>query len=68
MKASKKILQYGFNEKLFDNYYQIYQKIRNNELVRERINKEEIEKLISILKIYLKEIENETKKKIKKRN
>lgn len=61
----RKILHYGLEEKLFDYHYQIYQKIKNNEEVKEKINKNEIKKLIIIIKIYLKEIENETKKKLK---
>jgi len=66
--VKKKMFGYGFKEKLFDKYHQIYRETRNNELVKEEIKKEDIKKLIRIIKIYLKEVQDETKKKIKKGN
>lgn len=66
--VKKKLLNYGLNEKVFENYYKIYQKIRNNEVVEEKIDKKEIERLIKIIKNYCIEIENETKKKTRKRD
>lgn len=66
--VKKKLLKYGLSERLFDCYYQIYQKIRANETVKEKVNKEEIEKLIDIIKRYSKTLENETKKEARKRN
>ena len=64
----KRIQGYGLDSKLFENYYTIYQKIRNNEKTREIIEKKEIEMFIEIIKKYSKTLENETKKKSKKRN
>lgn len=65
--VKKKLLGYGLNEGVFNNYYQIYQRIRDNGEAKEKINKEEIEKLIKIIKKYSKAMENETKKEARKR-
>jgi len=64
--VKKKLLKYGLNEKVFNDYYQIYQRIRDDKEVKEKIDKEEIERLIRIIKKYCKEIGNETKKEIRK--
>ena len=66
--VKNRLLQYDLDEKLFDYYYQIYQKVKNNEEIKENISRDNIERLMGIIKIYLKEVENETEKKAKKRS
>lgn len=53
----------GLKEDEIERYFEIYKKIRNDEEVREKIGEEEILKLVDILKIYLKKVENEAGKK-----
>ena len=62
------LLNYGLDKERIDNYFEIYRKVRQNEEVREKIKKEEILKLISILRKSLERVKNETKKKIGKRH
>lgn len=63
-KAVKKVLlDYGLDESIYKRYYEIYQEIRENREVEEKIKKEEILKLIEIVKKYLHKVENEAKKK-----
>jgi len=58
----------GLDEKKYNSYYQIYQKVRDGGEVEGRINKEEITNFISIIKKYALELENESKKAFRKRN
>jgi len=58
----------GIDEKKYEKYYGIYQKIRDDEEIQGRIDKEEIEYFISIIKKYALELENESKKKTGKRD
>jgi predicted nucleotidyltransferase len=51
-----------------DKFYNIYREIRDEDKSSIKTNKDEIIKLIKILKDYSKKIENETKKEIEKRN
>lgn len=68
-KAVKKVLlDYGLTEKEFGKFYNIYQRIRKDKEVDEKINKEEILELIEIVKRYSKKLENETKKEAGKGN
>lgn len=66
--AVKNLLLRNFNEKEVSKFLSIYREIRDNEETKEKISKEEILNLISFLKKYSKEVENETEKKITKRN
>lgn len=62
------LINYGLNKDEIYKFYDIYRKVRDNRDVDSIIKKEEILKLINITKDYLIRIENETKKKIRKRN
>lgn len=53
----------NFSDVEIERFFEIYRKIRNDEKVKGKIEKEEILKLICLLKGYLKEVENEAKKK-----
>jgi len=61
--VKKKLSKYGLSGKNFDGYYKIYQRIRDDEAAEGKINKEEIENLIGIIKKYEGDMENEAKKK-----
>lgn len=74
-KAIKRILlDYGLNEKEYERFYSIYRKIREDKEVEEKIDKQEILRLMKILINYYKKLEEEVqkygkkKKKIRKRN
>ena len=60
------LLNHGLSEERYDKFYSIYQNIRDNRYIKDVITKEDVLELIEILKNYLRKIENETKKKIKK--
>lgn len=62
------LLNYGLSNRKINKFYSIYRKVRESQKINEKINKEEILELISVVKDYSKRIENETKKKIKKRH
>ncbi|MBI2448788.1 nucleotidyltransferase domain-containing protein [Candidatus Pacearchaeota archaeon] len=64
----KILLNNGLSKRIYNKFYFIYNKIRNNEEPKDKINKNEILILIKIIKKYLGKIENETEKKIRKRN
>jgi len=61
--VKKTLLEHGLNEEIYEKYYSIYQKIRDNQDVEEKVTKEEILNLIKIIKKSLKKIKNETNKK-----
>ncbi|MCX6746693.1 MAG: DUF2080 family transposase-associated protein [Candidatus Pacearchaeota archaeon] len=62
------LIKKGLDEKKYNNYYEIYQKVRDGEEVEGNINKEEIMNFISLIKKYALELENESKKAVRKRN
>ena len=66
--VKKILLNRGFSEEDYEKFYYVYQSLRDGEEVKERINKGDVVELIEALKKYLKNIENETKKKIRKRS
>ena len=69
--VEKVLLNYGLKKEKIDWFFEIYRKIRDNEKIDvqdARIKKEDIFVLIKIVEDYLKKIEDETKKKIGKRN
>jgi len=62
------LLKYGLRKEKIDEFYKIYRDVRENEISKIKVNKDEILELIKITKDYFKRVEDETKKKIKKRN
>jgi predicted nucleotidyltransferase len=62
------LIKKGLDEKKYNNYYEIYQKVRDGEEVEGKINKEEIMKFINLINKYVLELENESKKAFRKRN
>ncbi|MEK6926581.1 MAG: DUF2080 family transposase-associated protein [Nanoarchaeota archaeon] len=64
----KLFLNSGLNEPEIEKFFHVYRVVRNEENSSIKITKEEVLGLLSILKNYLKKLENETKKKIGKRN
>lgn len=53
----------GLNKEDIKKYVEIYREVRDNKAMKDKVSKEEILKLISILKNYSEKLENETKKK-----
>jgi hypothetical protein len=66
--VKKLLIGYGLGNRETDKFSCIYRAIRNDEKLIAKIDKTEILNLLRILKDYSFKIENETKKKIKKRN
>lgn len=64
----KELVRRGLDEKKYDSYYEVYRKVRDDEEVEGKINKEEIKYLINIIRKYSLELENETKKAARKGN
>jgi predicted nucleotidyltransferase len=64
----KELSKRGLDEKKYSKYYEIYQRVRDEEEVEGKINKEEIMNFINIIKKYELELENESKKASGKRN
>lgn len=68
------LLKYQIQKNEIEKFISIYRKVRDNksdlekDLSYQKITKEEIQKLLFILEDYMKKLENETKKKIGKRN
>ena len=58
----------GLDNRLIHKFFQMYRKIREGEEYKTKVDKKEIIQLIDILKQYSKKIEDETKKKIGKRD
>ncbi|MDP1695926.1 MAG: nucleotidyltransferase domain-containing protein [archaeon] len=58
----------GLDRRKYEEYYNIYRKVRDDEEVEGKIDKSDITQFINIIKKYASELENESKKKIKKRN
>jgi len=65
---AKLLSQYKLSKNQIEKFINIYRLVRDNKEPKEKISKEEISKLIGILKDYSDKLENETKKKIRKRN
>jgi len=63
-----KLSSYGLSKKEIDKFIDIYRIVRDGFEYGSKVNKEEVFKLLDITNNYLREIENETKKKIRKRN
>ena len=57
-----------FSSSEINKFFKIYREVRENNESKEKISKEEILKLLNFLKEYSHKIENESKKKTKKRN
>jgi predicted nucleotidyltransferase len=57
------MIKRGLNEKLYEKYYSIYQRARDEEEIEGRIDKEEMINFISIIKKYMSELENDVKRK-----
>ncbi|MEK6871545.1 MAG: nucleotidyltransferase domain-containing protein [Nanoarchaeota archaeon] len=66
--VKKRLEEYGLEGRLISTFFEIYRKIREEEQVKIKVNKEEITRLINILKQYSKKIEHETAKKTRKGN
>lgn len=62
------LVKRGLDEKKYLDYYEIYRRVRSGEEVDGRIDKEEILFFINLIRQYAKELENETRKKIRERN
>lgn len=62
------LLKNNLDKEEIEKYIEVYRNIRDNKKLDIIITKEEISKLISILKSYSKKLEDETEKKIGKRN
>jgi len=58
----------GLPERKYDEYCSIYRKVRENQELKGKIKKQEIEFFMKIIQKYCLDLENETKKEIKKRN
>lgn len=66
--VEKMLLKNGFVKNEIEKYFKIYREIRESGETKQKINREEILKLLNFSKIYSERQENESKKKIKKRN
>jgi len=66
--VEKLLMNYGLSQDKIYRSYDIYRRIRDDREVTTKITKENVLELIKIVKDYSKKLENETKKKIKKRN
>ena len=64
----KRLFEYGFGKEDIDIFFHVYREIREDKEPKTKIKKEKILKLLDFVKKYLRRIENETKKKIRKRN
>jgi len=62
------MIKRGLDSKKYEEYYEVYRKVRDEEEVAGKINKEDIEYFISIVKRYTSELENESKKAARKRH
>ncbi|MDO8623323.1 MAG: DUF2080 family transposase-associated protein [archaeon] len=62
------LVKRGLDKRKYDEYYEIYRRVRDGEEVEGKINKEEIMNFISIIKKYALELENESKKAARKGN
>ena len=57
------MIKRGLNERLYEKYYSIYQRARDEEEIEGRIDKEEMINFISIIKKYMSELEYDVKRK-----
>lgn len=57
------MIKRGLSGKAYEKYYDIYRRVRDGEEVEGRIDKEEIIKLINIIRKYASELENDVKRK-----
>ena len=62
------LLEYGLKRKQVQKFFNIYRLVRDDQKITIKITKEEVLRLTSILKNYSSKLENETQKKIRKRN
>lgn len=62
------MIKRGLDKKTYEGYYAIYRKVRDDEIVSGKIDKEKIMHFIGIIKKYASELENESKKKTGKGN
>ncbi len=67
-RVERVLISYGLGKDKIRKFYRIYRLVRENKKVSEDISKKEVLELVNIVKNYSKKLENETKKKIKKRN
>jgi predicted nucleotidyltransferase len=67
-KLQQELAKRGLSEKKYNEYYDIYRRVRDDEEVEGKINKDEIILFIDIIKKYALELENESKKAAGKRN
>ncbi|MEN9626400.1 MAG: hypothetical protein RL557_728 [archaeon] len=65
--VENKLIEQGLKKELIDDFLFIYRAVRENEELHINIKKDNITQLISIIKNYSKELEDEAKKKIRKR-
>jgi predicted nucleotidyltransferase len=56
----------GLDKKIYDEYYDVYRKVRDDEEVEGKIDKGEIIQFINLIKRYASELESEAKKKARK--
>jgi len=68
LELKTEMVKRGIDEKTYERYYEIYRRIRDDEKVEGKIDKEEILRFISIIKKYTSQLENESKKAARKRN
>jgi len=59
----EELLKRGLDNKKYEDYLAVYRRVRGGEEVESKIEKKEIEYFIRIIKKYLKELENEARKK-----
>ena len=64
----KLLLNYGLKKEVIDRFFYVYRTIRENEEPKIKVEKDEILDLINFIKYYSERIENEAKKKAKKRH
>lgn len=67
-KVRAEMIKRELNSKKYDKYYEVYRRVRDEEEVVGKINKEDIRYFINIIKKYVAELENESKKATEKRH
>ncbi|MBS3089221.1 nucleotidyltransferase domain-containing protein [Candidatus Pacearchaeota archaeon] len=66
--VKKRLLEKGFDKEDIEKFFYIYREIREDKELKTKIRKKEILRLVTFIKEYSARLENETKKKIRKRN
>ena len=64
----KELAKRGLDKGKYEEYYDVYRKVRDDEEVEGKIDKDKITQFINIIRKYASELENESKKKAGKRN